>query len=213
MSKLKLYLLRHGETEASRDGGYCGRSDPDLTETGRQMAADFAHAYQNHPWAGIYASPMRRTRATVAPLCSLCKREPQYRDGLRELDFGEWEGKTFAETRQQYAEDYLRWLADAGWNAPAGGERGIDVARRALGVLDEIQKNHSVGDVLVVSHKATIRILLCALLGIDIGNYRDRIGVATASLAVVEFHEHGPMLTKLGDRSHLRQELRNLAGT
>ena len=69
------------------------------------------------------------------------------------------------------------------------------------------------GDVLVVSHKATIRILLCALLGIEIGSYRDRITVATASLAVVEFHQHGPLLTKLGDRSHLREEFRNLAGT
>ena len=210
---LKLYLLRHGETDASRDGGYCGRSDPELTETGQRMAEDFAHAYQNHPWAGIYASPMRRTKATVAPLCNLCKLEPQFRDGLRELDFGEWEGKTFAQAQQEYPDDYMRWLADAGWNAPTGGERGIEVARRALAVLDEIQGSHGLGDVLVVSHKATIRILLSAMLGIDIGSYRDRIGVATASLAIVEFHEHGPLLTRLGDRSHLRQELRNLAGT
>ena len=213
MTGLKLYLLRHGETEASRDGGYCGRSDPDLTETGRHMAEDFANAYQNHPWAGIYASPMRRAMATAALLCSGCKLTPQLRDGLRELDFGDWEGRTFAQARQEFADDYLRWLADAGWNAPTGGERGIDVARRALAVLDEIQKSHDQGDVLVVSHKATIRILLCSMMGIDIGNYRDRIAVATASLAIVEFHEHGPLLTRLGDRSHLRQELRNLAGT
>jgi len=104
-------------------------------------------------------------------------------------------------------------LADAGWNSPTGGERGIDVAHRAMAVLLEIQSKHKTGDVLVVSHKATIRILLCALLGIDIGSYRDRIGVATASLSVVEFHHNGPLLTKLGDRSHLRPELRELAGT
>jgi broad specificity phosphatase PhoE len=82
-----------------------------------------------------------------------------------------------------------------------------------MAVLDEIQKKHGEGDVLVVSHKATIRILLCTLMGIDVGSYRDRIGVGTASLAIVEFHEHGPLLTRLGDRSHLRLELRNLAGT
>ncbi len=213
MTGLTLYLLRHGETEASRDGGYCGRSDPELTDTGLQMAEDFASVYLDHPWVGIYASPMRRTKATVAPLCKATGQEPQYRDGLRELDFGDWEGKTFEEARLEFGQDYLNWLADAGWNAPNAGERGIDVAQRALSVLHEIQSEHEQGDVLVVSHKATIRILLCSLLGIDIGNYRDRIGVATASLSIVEFHQHGPLLTRLGDRSHLRQELRNLAGT
>ena len=213
MAGLKLYLLRHGETEASRDGGYCGRSDPELTATGQQMAEDFAQAYRHHPWVGIYASPLSRAKATVAPLCKFSQIEPHYRDGLRELDFGNWEGKTFEETRQTFGEEYLRWLADAGWNRPTGGERGIDVAQRVLAVLTEIQDRHAEGDVLLVSHKATIRILLCALLGIEIGSYRDRITVATASLAMVEFHQHGPLLTKLGDRSHLREEFRNLAGT
>ncbi len=210
---LTLYLLRHGETEASRDGGYCGRSDPDLTPAGVEMAEDFAAAYKNHPWREIYVSPMRRTRQTARPLCEATNREPRVRDGLRELDFGQWEGKTPEEVEQQYREDYRRWLSDAGWNAPTGGERGIDVARRVLIVLDEIQRDHAVGDVLVVAHKATIRIVLCALLGIDIGGYRDRIGISVASLAVVRFQHNGPLLARLGDRSHLRPELRDRAGT
>ena len=66
MTGLTLYLLRHGETEASRDGGYCGRSDPELTDTGLQMAEDFASVYHDHPWVGIYASPMRRSTAASA---------------------------------------------------------------------------------------------------------------------------------------------------
>ena len=210
---LRLFLLRHGETEASRTGGYCGRTDLDLTEAGRQMAEDFAAAYRDHPWASVYVSPMRRTQATAQPLCASAGLQPLLREGLREIDFGDWEGKSPAEVQQGYSGDYLRWLADSGWNSPTGGERGIDVTLRALAVLDEIQHRHSEGDVLVVSHKATIRILLCALLGIDIGGYRDRIGISTASLAIVEFHRHGPLLTRLGDRSHLRPELRDLPGT
>lgn len=210
---LTLYLLRHGETEASRDGGYCGRSDPDLTPEGVAMAEDFATTYKDHPWREIYVSPMRRTRATARPLCALANREMRIRDGVRELDFGLWEGKTPEEVKQDYREEYLRWLADAGWNAPTGGERGIDVARRALLVLDEIQRDHSSGDVLLVSHKATIRILLCALLGIDIGGYRDRVSIAVASLAVVKFQDNGPLLTRLGDRAHLRPQLRDRPGT
>ena len=210
---LNLYLLRHGETEASFNGGYCGRLDPDLTPIGHQMAGDFAKVYRSHPFAAVYASPMLRTRMTAEPLCKSAGLAAQLRDGLRELDFGDWEGKTPEQVNQEHAVDYLRWMADAGWNSPTGGERGIDVARRVLEVVDEIQREHPSGDVLVVSHKATIRILICALMGIDVGGYRDRIGITVASLAVVEFHDNGPRLAKLGDRSHLRDELRNRPGT
>lgn len=210
---LTLYFLRHGETEASRTGGYCGRLDIDLSLAGHLMAEDFAAAYVEHPWAGIYASPLRRTRATVEPLCRATGQAAEFREGLREMEYGEWEGLSAEAVRQQHGEDYLRWLADAGWNAPTGGERGIDVGLRAMAVLEEIWRQHADGDVLVVSHKATIRILLCQLIGVDMGRYRDRINVSVASLAEVEMHEHGPLLTRLGDRSHLRPELRDLPGT
>ena len=210
---LSLYLLRHGETSASASGGYCGMSDPELTPEGLAMAEDFASAYHQHPWLGVYVSPMLRTRMTAQPLCEAGNHNMQIRPGLCEVNFGEWEGKSSDAVKNDFAADYLRWSSDAGWNAPTGGERGIDVARRALDVLDEIQDHHSAGDVLVVSHKATIRILICALLGIDIGGYRDRIGISVASLAIVEFLDNGPKLARLGDRSHLRESLRNRAGT
>jgi probable phosphoglycerate mutase len=209
---LKVYLLRHGETEASQTGGYCGRLDPALTEAGLLMAHDFAEAYARHPFSAVYLSPMRRTRATAEPLCRAAGFEMRERDGLRELDYGSWEGKTPEEVNREFHDDYLRWLADAGWNAPTGGERGIDVGHRAFAVLEEIQRNHD-GDVLVVSHKATIRILLCHLLGIDVGRYRDRVAVSVSSVSVVEFHAHGPLLSRLGDRSHLRESLRDRPGT
>lgn len=210
---LSLYLLRHGETEASFNGGYCGRLDPDLTPVGYQMAEDFAKAYRAHPFEAVYVSPMLRTQMTARPLCDAIGADMRLREELRELDFGDWEGKTPDQVNHEHAVDYLRWMADAGWNAPTGGERGIDVARRVLEVVDEIQREHASGNVLVVSHKATIRILICALMGIDVGGYRDRIGITVASLAIVEFHDNGPRLAKLGDRSHLRDELRHRPGT
>jgi len=210
---LNLYLLRHGETTASQTGGYCGRTDVDLTQAGHLMARDFAAVYKDHPFAAAYVSPLQRARASAAPLCELAGHDMRLRDGLRELDYGEWEGKTPAQVNREHTDDYLLWLADAGWNAPTGGERGVDVAHRSLGVLEEIQRMHQDGDVLVVSHKATIRILLCSLLGIDVGRYRDRVGVPVSSVSVVEFHAHGPLLSRLGDRSHLRESLRNRPGT
>src|SRR5690606_29189541 len=101
---------------------------------------------------------------------------------------------------------------DPGWNAPTGGERGIDIARRSALVLEEIEQRIGTGNVLVVSHKATIRIMICSLLGIDTGRFRDRIGAPAGSLAVVEFQAQGPILHRLGDRSHLRESLRQGEG-
>jgi probable phosphoglycerate mutase len=210
---LTLYLLRHGETESSRTGGYCGKLDIDLSPVGYQMAEDFGEAYKNHPFAGVYVSPLLRARATAEPFCRKAGLDMQLCEGLRELEYGEWEGKSAAEVSRDHHQDYLLWLADAGWNGPTGGERGMDLAQRAMNELMAIWRKHRDGDVLIVSHKATIRVLICQLLGLDIGRYRDRVHIPVASLAVVELREHGPLLCRLGDRAHLRPELRDLPGT
>ncbi|MEO1148690.1 MAG: histidine phosphatase family protein, partial [Cyanobacteria bacterium J06638_22] len=79
--------------------------------------------------------------------------------------------------------------------------------------IADIEEKHTTGNVLVVSHKTTIRIILCSLLGIDLGRYRDRIEMQAASLSVVTIGAHGPLLQRLGDRSYMSQELRERAGT
>jgi len=210
---LKLYLLRHGETTYSQTGGFCGNLDPDLTPEGHEMAAAFAGAYRDLPWQGIYVSPMRRTLATAKPLCEAIAMEPQVRPGLKELDYGQWEGKTHKQVREESAEDYVRWLTEPAWNPPTGGETSTEIANRALPVVAEIQQAHPDGNVLIVSHKATIRIILCSLLGIDLGRYRDRIAALTTSVSIVKFDVHGPLLEVLGDRSHIPPEIRNRPGT
>jgi broad specificity phosphatase PhoE len=208
-----LYFLRHGETQASRTGGYCGILDVELTSEGHLMAKEFAAAYASLPWAAIYCSPLRRTMDTARPLCETVGLEMQLRDGLKEIAYGDWEGKTPEEVNRRFHDEYVRYLADPGWNRPTGGERGVDIARRSSVVLDEIERTHADGNVLVVSHKATIRIMPCSLLGIDIGRYRDRIGMPVASVSVVEMTGQGPLLKLLGDRSHLQEKLRLRPGT
>lgn len=210
---LKIYFLRHGETTASQTGGYCGILDLDLTPEGYQMAEDFAAAYTNLAWQAVFASPLHRTIATAKPLCTAVGIEMQLRDGLREIAYGKWEGKTPEEVNQTFHDDYVRWLADPGWNSPTDGEKGVDIARRSSEVLEEIEQTYSSGNILVVSHKATIRIMLCSLLGIDIGRYRDRIGMSVAAVSIVEMAQHGPLLQIMGDRSHLREALRERQGT
>ena len=210
---LMLYFLRHGETQASQTGGYCGVLDVDLTPAGHQMAADFAAAYQSLPWAAVFCSPQRRAIDTAKPLCEALGLEMHLRDGLKEIAYGQWEGKTPQEVNHQFHDEYVSWLADPGWNRPTGGERGVDIARRSSMVLDEIERTQPEGNVLVVSHKATTRIMLCSLLGIDVGRYRDRISMPVAAVSIVEMTAQGPLLKVLGDRTHLREGLRLRPGT
>lgn len=210
---LTLYFLRHGETRVSRTGGYSGVLDVDLTREGHQMAEDFAAAYKSAPWAAVFCSPLRRAMDTARPLSTSVGLEIQQREGLTEISYGLWEGKTPEEVNRLFHDEYVSWLADPGWYAPTVGERGVDIARRSSMVLEEIERTYPSGNVLVVSHKATIRIILCSLLGIDVGRYRDRIDMPVAALTIVEITGQGPLLKVLGDRAHLRESLRLRPGT
>jgi probable phosphoglycerate mutase len=210
---LRLHLLRHGETEYSRTGWFCGALDPDLTPEGARMAEAFAAAYGAHPWTAVYASPMKRTVATARPLCEAAGIEMRLRDGLKEIAYGAWEGRTTEDVKQTDADAYLRWMTEPAWNAPPGGETAVEIASRASLVLAEITDTFPSGDVLVVSHKATLRILLCGLLGIDLGRYRVRLDAPAGSVSVVRFGEHGPLLESLGDRSYMDADLRARVGT
>jgi probable phosphoglycerate mutase len=210
---LKIYLLRHGETDYSQRGAFCGNLDIDLTAEGRQMAQAFAEAYRSIPWTDVYVSPMKRAIATAQPLCDGLGLTMQLRDGLREISYGAWEDQELAYVRQHYEDDYIRWQTDPAWNPPTGRETAIQIAARSLSIITEIESKYKNGNVLVVSHKATIRIMLCSLLGIDIGRYRDRIDTPAASVSIIKFVSYGPMLEVLGDRSYMPEHLRNRAGT
>ncbi|MGB3492310.1 MAG: histidine phosphatase family protein [Elainellaceae cyanobacterium] len=211
---LQVYFLRHGETSFSLSGGFCGQLDLDLTEQGREMAEAFAQAYAHIPWQAIFVSPMKRTIETATPLCKATGLEMQIREGLREMNFGDWEEKTRDAVKSNYLEDYIRWMTEPAWNAPTGGgETALQVANRAMPVIAEIEDICTDGPVLVVSHKTTIRIILCQLLGIDLGRYRDRIDCPAGSLSSVQFDAHGPLLRRLGDRAYMPDHLQERVGT
>ncbi|NEP18230.1 MAG: histidine phosphatase family protein [Leptolyngbya sp. SIO4C1] len=206
---LTLYFLRHGETTHSHTDRFCGEMNPELTEVGQEMADAFAVAYAEIPWQAVFVSPMRRTVATAKPLCDKVGIEMQLRDGLKECSYGKWEDLSKAEAYERYGEDYVRWMTEPAWNPPTGGETAVQVASRASLVIAEIEKTCTTGNVLVVSHRSTIRIIVCSLMGIDLGRYRDRIDMPVAAVSVVKFDEYGPLLQRLCDRAHLPARLRN----
>lgn len=211
---LTLYFLRHGQTALSRADNFCGSGlDPELTAEGLEMAQAFADAYRTTSWSAVYTSTLQRTMQTARPLCAASGLEIEARDGLKEIGYGRWEGQTRETVTRDYHDDYLSWLADPAWHAPTGGERAITISHRALRVVEEIQQRFPTGNVLAVSHKATIRIILCSLLGIDVGRFRYRMACPVGSVSIVEFGESGPLLKTLADRMHLSERLRHLPGT
>jgi broad specificity phosphatase PhoE len=211
---LTLYFLRHGQTTFSREGAFCGSGlDPGLTADGLEMARQFAAAYRAIPWSAIYSSPLQRTLMTAQPLSDAVGMTPELRDELKEIGYGKWEGQSAETINRDYHDDYVRWEADPGWHAPTGGEPAVAIAHRGLRVVEEIKQRFSHGNVLIVSHKATIRVILCSLLGIDVGRFRYRLACPVASVSVVELGSRGPLLQSLADRSHLDERLRNLPGS
>jgi broad specificity phosphatase PhoE len=211
---LTLYLLRHGQTELSREDSFCGSGlDPELTPEGLEMAQAFAGAYRAKPWRAIYSSGLRRAIVSAQPLCDDLAMSLQVRADLNEIGYGKWEGLTRETVEREYHDDYVSWLADPAWHAPTGGELAVMIARRGLQVVEEINQKFKDGNILVVSHKATIRIILCGLLGIDVGRFRYRLVCPVGSVSIVEFTSEGPLLRALADRSHLTETLRSLPGT
>jgi len=210
---LELYLIRHGQTDFSRENRFCGAIDPPLNEVGLRMAEAFGTHYAKLKWDAIYASPRLRTRQTANGLAHRIHADVLVDEGLAEIAYGDWESLRHEDVKEQFPEAYAYWSADPASRGTPGGETAFLVAARAAPVIERIKREHPIGRVLVVSHKATIRILTCALLGMDVRLFRDRIAQPVAAVTRFELRKSGPILTLLGDVSHLPHELRDLEGT
>jgi len=209
---LNLCFLRHGQTTASLERRFSGSIDAPLSPLGREMAAAFADSYAPVTWSAIYSSPMQRARDTAAPLAEKTGLQVQIVDELREVAYGEWEGVLEDDVRRRWPGEYAWWAADPASRSSPGGESGLQVGARAMPALDRIRASHESGRVLIVSHKTTLRIIICLLLGIDVRRYRDRIAQGVASLTEFQFDGVNVLLKRLGDVAHLPPRLRDLPG-
>jgi broad specificity phosphatase PhoE len=199
----RLLLVRHGATARTAEDRFSGDEGVDLSAEGRAQVRALAERLESAAIRAVYASPFSRTRETAQILAQRHGLEIALRDGLREIGHGHWEGLSRCEVEKRFAEEYAAWEADPFSFAPPGGEAGVSVLARALPVIREIVVSHPNDTVLVVSHKATNRLLLASLLGFDARGYRDRLDQAPACLNVVEFK--GPVRARLmlfNDVSH-----------
>jgi broad specificity phosphatase PhoE len=207
MDTTRLYLIRHGATNLSEEDRFSGGTEVDLSDEGRWQASRLSARLADEQLAAVYCSPMRRTVETASIICQPYPLKPEFRDGLREIHHGRWETKKRSEVEAEYPEEYAAWQEDPFTFAPQGGESGLMVIARALPVIREIVVGHIGQTVAVVSHKATIRLILCIVLGIDARGYRDRLDQSPACLNILDFKD--PVRARLmlfNDVSHYMEE-------
>ncbi|XXU99003.1 histidine phosphatase family protein [Sorangium sp. So ce1153] len=199
----RVFLVRHGATVLTAEDRFAGETDVALSDEGREQAGKLAARLASQPIDAVYASPMSRTVETARIVAGPHGREVHRREAFREISHGRWEQLTRAEVEAQYPDEYGKWEHDPYTFAPAGGETGLCVTARALPALLEIVAAHAGSHVLVVSHKATIRLLISALLGFDPRTYRDRLDQSPAALNILDFKDPTrPRLTLFNDTSH-----------
>jgi probable phosphoglycerate mutase len=185
----RVFLVRHGATTLSAEDRFAGATDVPLSEEGQRQVEHLAARLADDHITAVYCSPLTRTVQTATALAHPHKLNAQLRDGLREISHGRWEGLRRPEVEAQFPEEYAAWDADPFTFAPEGGESGVNVLARALPIIREIVLAHKDANVIVVSHKATIRLLLCGLLGVDARGYRDRFDQSPACLNVLDFKD------------------------
>lgn len=210
MTATRVFLVRHGATQLTAEDRFSGATGVDLSDEGRWQVQQLARRLGGEPIAAVYCSPLGRTVQTAALLAQPHGITPMKHDGLREISHGRWEGLTRGEVAERFPEEYEAWEMDPLTFAPQGGECGLDVLARALPVVRTIVVGHPGQRVIVVSHKATLRLVMSSLLGFDGRGYRDRLEQSPACLNVVDFRD--PVRARLmlfNDVSHYADHPRN----
>jgi len=207
----RVYLIRHGSTELSAEDRFAGAIDVKLSDEGRNQARLLGDRLAGENITAFYASPMERTVDTARLIAAPHNKEVTKVDDLREIAHGRWEGKTRAEVEAAFPKEYHRYEHDPFTSAPEGGESGLDVTARALPALLRLVEEHDDARLVVVSHKATIRLILSSMLGFDPRKYRDRLDQSPCALNILDFKDvtHA-RLTLFNDVSHYRNQVPEL---
>ncbi len=185
----RLYMVRHGATQLSAEDRFAGAVNVELSEEGKFQAGRLAERLADDSVKAVYCSPLTRTVQTAAILAVPHQLALIHDDGLREIHHGHWEGMRRADVESQFPEEYAAWEEDPFTFSPQGGEAGVNVIARVLPVIRRIVLEHRGQNVIVVSHKATLRLLISSLLGFDARGYRDRLDQSPACLNVLDFKD------------------------
>ncbi|MFG2548504.1 bifunctional RNase H/acid phosphatase [Streptomyces sp. NPDC048581] len=200
-------LLRHGETPLTPQKRFSGSggTDPSLSDVGREQAERVGAALARRGTIqAVLASPLTRTRETAGIVAAHLGLDVSIDDGLRETDFGAWEGLTFGEVRERYPDDLNAWLADPEARPTGDGESFAATATRIAATRDKLVAAHTGRTVLLVTHVTPIKTFVRLALGAPPESLF-RMELSAASLSAVAYYADGNASVRLfNDTSHLR---------
>ncbi|MEV0591406.1 histidine phosphatase family protein [Nonomuraea cavernae] len=193
-----LSLIRHGQTQCTVEGRFCGGHEGELTGIGQETGVYAGRHPALEDVGLVVSSPSRRALLTAEKIAAAKAAHLVVDDRLSELSFGEWEDRLPSEVDRH---SLRRWESDPALFSPPGGETGLEVmARSVAAVRDAAQRARSVA---VVTHKAPIRLVLSFFLGLPPSRYRELGGITVGSVTRLELRGGRATLTALGDVSHL----------
>ncbi|MEU8811523.1 bifunctional RNase H/acid phosphatase [Streptomyces anthocyanicus] len=200
-------LLRHGETPLTPQKRFSGSggSDPSLSPVGREQAERVAASLARRGTIeAVVASPLARTRETAGIVAARLGLEVAIEEGLRETDFGAWEGLTFGEVRERHPADLDAWLASPDAEPTGGGESFAATGTRIAATRDRLVAAYAGRTVLLVSHVTPIKTFVRLALGAPPESLF-RMELSAASLSAVAYYADGGASVRLfNETSHLR---------
>ena len=199
---MRLYLVRHGETDWNKEGRVQGRSDQELSPLGLRQAQFLGEALRAEPIAAVYSSPLRRafeTAEAIARFHSLCV-EPE--EGLVEMDHGHLDGLLMEDMRRDYGGFLEEWRVESADLHVPGGESLVELQARAWAAVEGILGRHPQDTVVAVSHFFAIITIIAKALNLDLA-YARRLRQDLGALSILDFGERGPALSRLNDSHHL----------
>lgn len=198
-----LYLVRHGETEANRNGLALGHADVPLNERGLRQAQRLSEALASERLAAIYASPLSRAQQTAEAIAGPHGLAPVTEEGLIEMDIGELDGLTFAEIRERHPGLLEQWASPQGQaTALFGSESLADVQNRAWQALESLGRRHQDETVCAVTHNFVILSVLTRALGVDLAHFR-RLRHGVAAMSVMDLRDGRARVLRMNDSCHL----------
>lgn len=198
----RLFLIRHGQSPHTPERRFSGRNDLSLTEQGQaQIAALAARLAALGSIGAILSSPLRRTRQSAQTVADALHLPVDIDDDLVELDFGAFEGLTWAQAAADHPAELAAFRGSPDI-APPGGESIASVGDRVQAALRRILDENAGRDVAVVTHVTPIKALLCLALDVGLSTVH-RFFLAPASLSIIEWYVDGrASVTLVNDTSH-----------
>ena len=201
---MRLILIRHGETEWNVSGRYQGQTDIPLSDRGRAQAEALGRRFASIPVDAVYSSPLQRAYDTAAAIARVKGLPIQKADGLKELDFGEWDGNTKEVNEEKFGEAFTRYRIEP-FHYPMPGEGTLNRAKLRVGAaLEDIKElyRHTDKTVVVVANGGILKLAIFYLMDMTSRLYRC-IELDNTSLTVIDIEEDRCILRVLNDAHHL----------